>query len=385
MFGRSIKLFDLFGFRVGIDWSWFLIVILITWSLAASLFPQQYPDLTTSTYWVMGVVGALGLFVSIVLHELGHALVARRHGLNIRGITLFIFGGVAEMTDEPPSAKVEFLVAIGGPIVSILLAAGFYGLERGGNALGWAASMIGVLWYLGWINLILVAFNAIPAFPLDGGRVLRSILWAITDNLRWATRLTSRIGAGFGLVLILMGALSVVGGAFVAGMWWFLIGLFLRGAAHASYRQLLWRQVLRGEKVRDLMKAKPNTVSTDTPVDRFIEDYVYHHHYKMFPAMRNGDLAGCVEVEDLKGLPRDQWDQHTVSEYVHTCSDDNTIDENTDASDALRKLGRSNRSRLMVMKDGQLSGIIAMRDLIGYVTQRLEFEGEQAGEFNPAS
>src|SRR5690606_28308858 len=161
-------------------------------------------------------------------HELGHALMARRYDLRIRGITLFIFGGVAEMADEPRSPRAEFMVAIAGPIVSVLIAIGCFGLDRVATAQAWPVPVRGVLWYLGFINLLVVGFNLVPAFPLDGGRVLRSILWHIKGNLKWATRITSTIGSGFGLLLILMGVVSVLGGNFIGGMWWFLIGTFLR-------------------------------------------------------------------------------------------------------------------------------------------------------------
>ena len=199
---RKIELFSLSGFKVSLDPSWFILAVLITWSLATSYFPFSYENLSKQTYWLMGVAGALGLFVSIVLHEFAHSWVARRNGLPMKGITLFIFGGVAEMTEEPPSPEVEFRVAVAGPIASIVISVACFAMTLAGRQVPLPVPVTGVLAYLALINLVLVAFNAVPAFPLDGGRVLRSVLWRWKEDLRWATRITSRIGGGFGLLLI---------------------------------------------------------------------------------------------------------------------------------------------------------------------------------------
>lgn len=234
MFTSRFKLFNLLGFPIYVDLSWFVIVILITWSLAKRLFPNFYSELSNQQYWMMGLAGALGLFVSIIAHELGHAVVARRFDVPIKGITLFIFGGVAEMEREPPSAKAEFFVAIGGPIVSVVLAIGFYLLGVLGDPV-FVAPVAGVLWYLGLVNGLVVGFNLIPAFPLDGGRILRGVLWHVKGNLRWATRITSNLGSTFGLFLIVLGILGLITGNFIGGFWQVLLGIFLRGAAQMSY------------------------------------------------------------------------------------------------------------------------------------------------------
>ncbi|MFQ5799880.1 MAG: site-2 protease family protein, partial [Bacteroidota bacterium] len=248
MFGKRIPLFKLFGFSVCIDASWFILAIFITWSLANWLFPDHFHGLPTATYWWMGVAGASGLFASIVFHEFCHSIIARRYGLPMKGITLFIFGGVAEMADEPESPKAEFLMAIAGPISSVVLATGLLFLYVVGKHAAWSEPINGVLWYLWFINYVLAGFNLLPAFPLDGGRVLRSILWAIKGNLRWATRIASRLGSGFGLFLIIMGAINVFKGSVPGGIWLFLIGMFIRNASQMSYRQLLMRRSLAGEK-----------------------------------------------------------------------------------------------------------------------------------------
>ncbi|HUF78439.1 MAG TPA: site-2 protease family protein, partial [Thermoanaerobaculia bacterium] len=292
MFGKTIDLFSIFGFKIRLDFSWFLVAILITWSLAASYFPASSPGFAPAAYWMMGAAGALLLFASVVAHELSHATVARRFGMEMRGITLFLFGGVAEMTDEPPSPKAEFWVAVAGPIASFALG-GLLFLAAGALAL--PPEVAAVIAYLAMINVVLALFNLLPAFPLDGGRILRSVLWQWKGSLRWATRVTSAIGAGFGFVLIGVGVfLLVATGDFVGGMWLAILGLFLRGAARMSYQQLLLRRVLEGESVSRFMQAEPVTVPRHISVAELVEDYVYRHHHKLYPVVDGARLVGCV-------------------------------------------------------------------------------------------
>ena len=231
MFGKTFPLFKLFGVQVQADLSWLIIVVLITWSLAAGVFPAQYEELSPAVYWLMGAAAAIGLFGSIVLHELAHAVVALRCGIPMKRITLFIFGGVAEMGEEPKTPMDEFLVAIAGPIMSVLIAAACFVLGSIGIVLSLPVQVTGIVWYLGLINAILVIFNLVPAFPLDGGRVLRSILWRWRGDLTWATKITASIGSSFGMFLILMGVFVFVRGNPIGGIWQLLIGLFLRNAA----------------------------------------------------------------------------------------------------------------------------------------------------------
>ena len=375
MFGKGFKLFRVFGFTVKADWSWPIIVVLVAWSLAVGLFPSFLPDLPQSTYLWMGVVGALGLFLSVVLHELGHSLVARRYGVEMRGITLFIFGGVAEMRDEPPSPVAEFMIAIAGPIVSVAI--GVVCLAAGWSTrfLGLPAPVYAVLFYLGVINLVLVAFNMIPAFPLDGGRALRAALWRYKDNLQWATKITAAIGSAFGIFLIVGGAVNFIGGNFIGGMWWFLLGMFLNSAAKMSYQQVVMRSALAGEPVRRFMQSNVQTAPPATRLDEFVDDYVYRHHFKMYPVTDNGALHGCVTVDKLKQYPRDQWPLHTVAELAEPCTDENTISADADAAEALAKMGRNRTSRLMVVDHGRLQGVIALRDLLDFISLKTDIEG----------
>ena len=374
MVTRRLNLFRGFGFPIRIDLSWIFIAVLVTWSLAVAWFPHEYTGLTPRTYWLMGIAGALGLFTSIVLHELGHAIVARRYGMKIRGITLFIFGGVAEMDDEPPSARAEFMVAIAGPLVSVWIGMMCFLISRAGEVAGWPEAVWGVFNYLAIINTIVVVFNLVPAFPLDGGRMLRSALWKRKANLRKATRISSRLGSGFGLFLFGMGLFSILAGNLVGGLWWIILGMFLRSAAQMSYQQLLVRRALEGEAVSFLMEANARTVPPKTSIARFVNDYVYKYHHKMFPVVKDGVLSGCVSTESVKEIPRSQWDEATIDDIVQPCNGDNTISPDEDAAEALSRMSRSGRSRLVVTDNGQLVGILSLRDMLKYLTFKLDLE-----------
>lgn len=374
MFGKRIKLFKLLGFEVGIDMSWVILAFLIVWSLSVGLFPVQFKGLSTGTYWLMGIVGAAGLFISIILHELSHSLVARRYGMPMKGITLFIFGGVAQMTDEPTSPKGEFMMAIVGPLSSLAIGAAFYIVYTLGKLGGWPQSINGVVGYLALINGILAGFNLIPAFPLDGGRILRSILWGIKGNIRWATRVASTIGSGFGIVLIVLAVFQLFQGNFIGAMWWFLIGMFLRGAAKASYQQLMVRNALQGEPVRRFMNDDPVTVSPSLSVKELVEDYVYRYHYKMFPVVDDGKLLGCVSTKEVKDIPHEQWEKKRVKDLTTGCTSDNTLTPDTDAVKALSLMNRTGISRLMVTEGEQLVGVITLKDLLKFLSLRMELE-----------
>jgi len=375
MFGKRIDLFKLLGFQVRMDPSWIIIAVLVAWSLSTGLFPFQYEGLSTRTYWIMGIVGALGLFLSIIVHEFAHSLVARKYGMPMKGITLFIFGGMAEMSNEPPSPKAEFMMAAVGPVSSIFIAGVFYAMYAAGASAGMSRPVNGVVQYLAFINALLAAFNVIPAFPLDGGRVLRSILWAIKGNLRWATRISSWIGSSFGILLIILGIFTFFGGNFIGGMWWFLIGMFLHSAAKMSYQQLLTRRALEGESVRRFMKTDPVTVSPDITIERLVEDYVYVFHHKMYPVVSDDDrIKGCVTTRQIKEVPRDQWKQKRVGEIKISCSEDNTISPDTDAIEALSLMNRTATSRLMVTEGDRLAGVVSLKDMLKFLSLRVELD-----------
>jgi Zn-dependent protease/CBS domain-containing protein len=322
----------------------------------------------------MGIAGAVGLFASIVFHELCHSLVARQYGLPITGITLFIFGGVAEMEEEPPSARSEFLMALAGPVSSALLGLGFYGMRLLGEGAGWPVPVSGVLGYLASINGSLAGFNLIPAFPLDGGRVLRSILWGWKNDLGWATRLASWIGSAFGVAMVVLGTVYLLLGNFVGGLWMMVIGMFLRNASRVSYRQLFVREALRGERVQRFMKPDPVSVPPSLSVAELVEDYVYRYHFKMFPVVDGSTLVGCVSTRAIGEIPRTEWSQRSVGTLVRECSVHNTIAPEADAMEALSTMSRTKNSRLMVVEGDQLIGVITLKDLLSFLSLKLDLE-----------
>jgi Zn-dependent protease len=374
MFGKSITLFRLFGFSVRLDLSWLFIAVLITWSLASGFFPSHYRGLSTQTYWVMGGVGAVGLFLSIVLHELCHSLVARRYGLPMKGITLFIFGGVAEMEDDPSSPKVEFLMSIVGPLSSVAIGLACYGFYLLGRLWGLPLAAVAVLSYLSGINILLACFNLVPAFPLDGGRVLRSILWKVKNDIRWATRICSRIGSGFGYLLVALALYSLLAGNFINALWWFLIGIFINNAAQMSYRQLLLRRAMEGELVSRFMKTDIVTVPPSASIQEFVDDYLFRHHFKMYPVVDQGKLVGCISSRDVKNVARQEWKNRTVAETAaHVCTT-NSLRPDTDALKALAQMKRDGTSRVMVTDGERLVGILTLKDLLEFLALKVELD-----------
>lgn len=373
MFGPRIKLFKLFGIQINADLSWGILAVLLSWTFAARWFPETRPGLETGTYWAMGVATALLMFLSIILHEVSHAVMAQRLGLPIRGITLFIFGGVAEMTEEPPTARAEFLVAIAGPIASILIGAVCFSLWSVGSALGLPGPAVAIAGVLAWINITLVIFNMVPAFPLDGGRVLRSALWHWKGNLRWATKVTAGIGSAFGVALIVLGVIRFIVGDFF-GAWMALIGLFLRSAARMSYQQLLLRTALEGEPVARFMKTDPVTVPRQISVQELVEEYLFRYTHKLYPVVEGDRLIGCVTTQEIKQLPRDEWDRQTVGAIARPPDESNTIAPETDAMKALAAMNRGRSSRLMVVEGDRLVGILTLKDLLEFFSLKMELE-----------
>lgn len=374
MFGRPVTLFRILGFEVKIDWSWLILGALIVWSLATGLFPAWFKGLARGDYWIMGVAGAVGLFLSIVFHELWHSLIARRFGLNMRGITLFLFGGVSEMADEPPSPKAEFFLALAGPASSVVLAGVFLAggllLRAGGPATPTNA----VLSYLGFLNLVLAAFNLIPAFPLDGGRVLRAVLWGTWNDLRKATRVASAVGAGLGAGLMFLGVVQFLLGQAIGGLWTFIIGMFVRSAARSSYRQLLFRRALEGARVNQFMVKDAVTVRPDTTIEKLVDEFIYRYHFKLYPVVEGDRLVGCVTLDQVKGVARGEWPAHRVEELARACSPENTVGPDADVMSALALMQRTGRSRLLVAQGGRLEGIISLKDIMGYIALKMDLE-----------
>jgi Zn-dependent protease/CBS domain-containing protein len=377
MFGKRVPLFRLFGFRVSVDVSWFILAVLITWTLAENFFPSYFKGFSKAAYLWMGIAGALGLFASIVFHEFCHSLVARWYGIPMRGITLFIFGGVAEMAEEPQSPKAEFLMAIAGPISSVMLGMGLHLIRILAERLAWPGPISNVLWYLVLLNFILAGFNLLPAFPLDGGRVLRSILWSVKGNLRWATKIAAQLGSGFGLFLIIIGILNIfIGRNFIGGLWSALIGMFIRNASRMSYKQLLIRKAASGEEIWHFMQSDVVTVSPTISIEELVINYFYRIHLETFPVCDGDFLLGCISTEQVKQVPREKWGNLTVGDLVKPCSAENTINPQASAVNALSIMKSTGNSLLIVVDAGRLVGIVTLKDMLKFLSLKIDLEGQ---------
>jgi Zn-dependent protease len=377
MFGKRIKLFKLFGFNVQMHTSLLVLALFITWSLATSAFPDWFEGFSRITYWLMGLAGAVGLLISIVFHEFCHSIVARSFGLPMKGITLFIFGGIAEMEHEPPSATAEFMMAVAGPLSSFLLAGFAFLVQKAIGQYPFAVPTSHVLKYLAFLNVVLACFNLLPGFPLDGGRILRSILWGIKKDLEWATRIASRLGSAFGIMLIVLGVVFALTVDILGGVWVCLIGTFLRGASQNSYKQLLLRNRLEGQKVRSLFKPEPMCAPASMSIEQLVHDYFYRYHLKIFGVLKDELLIGCVTPEEIKQIPKEQWAIRTVGEIAKPLSYKNTITPEADAFEALSIMSMTGNKSLMVVEDGQVLGIITLDDMLKFYSLKIELEGKK--------
>lgn len=382
----GFRLGKIFGINIDIDWSWILIFLLVTWNLAGGVFPSLHPEWGPALNWGTGIVASLLFFASVLAHELAHSLVALARGLPVRRITLFIFGGVANIEKEPPSPGTEFLMAIVGPITSIALGLLFLFL---GGALGAGsqadlqnpARMLAglgpletLLLWLGPINIILGLFNLIPGFPLDGGRVLRSILWAATDNLRKATRWASWVGQATAWLFIIAGIAMVFGAqvpffgtGLISGLWLAFIGWFLNNAAVQSYQQVVVADVLEGVPVSRLMRSDAPIVAPGIPISQLVDEYIMGTDERAFPVLDGDRLVGLVCLEDVRKVPRADWDTTLVSQIMMPAAQLDTITPREDASDALGKLARRDVRQMPVVQDGRLVGMLRRRDIMRWL------------------
>ena len=364
MSGQRVDFGRLFGITLGFDLSWLIVAVLVAWSLATGVFPAIMPELGTGTAWVLGAAGSLGLFASVLFHEMAHALAARQYGVKTRRITLFIFGGVAELEDEPPTPMSEFVIALAGPAASLVATAACMLLAPFSLALsGSIPASMAIIW-IGRMNLMLALFNLVPAFPLDGGRVLRAILWWWRKDRLGATRVSSLIGQGFAFALIGVGVLRILSsGSIAAGIWLCLIGLFIRSAARAQYQQVAWTQLLAGEPVSQFMSRDPVVVPRHISIGELMNSYVRAHRLPTFPVVEDERVLGLVDAQAAARTPQHDWDRQSVGTVTEPCSANNTVGPDTDALDALGRMRRNGLGRLLVVDGGQLVGTLTLADL----------------------
>jgi Zn-dependent protease/CBS domain-containing protein len=359
----GFRLGSIFGIDIRIDYSWFVIFFLFLWTLTVGVFPAWYPGLEQLTYIGMGLTGTLLLFASLLAHELSHSLVARSKGIQVEGITLFIFGGMAHTRMEFESPGDEFLIAGVGPISSFAIAGLFWVVAWIGGQLGWPVAVTGVAAYLALINLILAIFNLFPGFPLDGGRLFRAAIWKRTGDLRKATRIASNGGKIFGYMLMALGILNLFGGNPIGGLWMLFIGWFVRTAAEASYMQYLLHSSLRGVRIADAMTPDPATVPPGLSLRSFIEDYVLDGRHHSYPVVEGNRPLGLITLEGVRGVPRDEWTQRTVRDAMLPIEDGVVARPDESMSDVLEKLGKSKARRVLVTRGSELVGIITQTDV----------------------
>lgn len=370
----TVKLGKLLGVPVNVDVSWFVIFALIVYTLAVGYFPQVNPGFSPAMNWLGGVLAGLLLFASVLLHELMHSYVAKRNGIGIGGITLFIFGGVSRLTEEPRTPEAELKMALAGPATSFALAAMFWVIAVFGGRRLLGELGFQVVGYLALINFILGIFNMLPGFPLDGGRVLRAILWGSLNSLDRATRYASWVGQFFGYMFIFSGfvGMLMLRGFFLSGLWLVFIGWFLNNAAQGSYQQLALRKALSGVDVHRVMTADYPHIDPAMNLDDFVHDYLLKYDYSAFPVTRDDDLVGIVTVNEIRDIPRERWRDTSVEEVARPPEEERVIDQNDDAFDALMHMAEGNLGRLLVMHDGKLKGMVTQDSIINIVRTKLQ-------------
>ncbi|MCD4690249.1 site-2 protease family protein [bacterium] len=362
---RGIPLFSVLGIRIVADYSWFLIVALITGSLSVGWFPSVLPDRSPLQYISLGIITAFFFFASVLIHELSHSIVAVRHGIPVRKITLFLFGGIAEISREPGDPTTELKVALAGPIVSAVLAAGFWGaVILSGMRSERPAAELSFL-YLAVANTFLLMFNLLPGLPLDGGRVLRAIVWRVTGDLRRATYIASATGQAIAGLMVISGLLLVLfARQIVTGLWLIFIALFLRQAAEASYRQVVMKRALRGANVGDAMTQNVIAVPPTITVAELVDGHFLHHHFICYPVVEGGQPLGFVSIKDVKHVPRDRWADTHVGDIMTPLTEHNTLDPRDGIAQAMRKLAASGSGRLPVLDGERLVGIVTRGDIM---------------------
>lgn len=363
----AFNAFSIGGIRVRVDQSWFIAFLLFSWTLSAGYFPFQAPDYSAYTYWLAGSLSSLAFFGCVLLHELSHCLVARRLGISVRQITLFIFGGVSEMAEvQSHGPGAEFLTTIAGPLSSMGLGVLF--LTTAVLLRGMADRIIiEMLHYIYYVNFLLAAFNLIPGFPLDGGRVLRSYLWHQTGDLRKATRSAAGVGRIFAMTLMGLGFVSAISGHIIPGVWLILIGLFLKSSAETEQRSSELRFGLQDMKLREIM-TPPIAVSSSTTISQFVNEYVFHYHYRVFPVVESNRFMGLIDARSIKGVPPADWPTTRISAYLSDPSTYCILDPDVDAADALRVLLSKNCNKAPVVRNGELLGMLTSSDLFNLVS-----------------
>jgi len=378
--GRGLRAGSLFGIEIRLDSSLLLIFALVVYLLGSSVFPAWHPNWPATTIWLTATAAGIAFFASVLAHELAHSLVSRYFGIEVRRITLFLFGGLAEIAEEPREPRAEFLIAIVGPVTSLALGLFFL---LAGTALAGASfaevlaedretAMAGLsptatlmLW-LGPVNVVLGLFNMVPGFPLDGGRVFRAVIWWVTGDLRRATRIASEAGRLFGWFLMVLGIMQVLSGMSMQGLWLVLIGWFLSNAASASYQQMVLRDELKGISAGDLMRTHFESVTSQMRVAQFIDGHLLQSAQQLWPVLEDDQLIGLVTLDEVRRVPAEDRAVVTLGQVMRTDLAAHTIPARTDANRALALLG-SHGAPLAVVEDTRVVGLLSQQDAMKWL------------------
>jgi Zn-dependent protease/CBS domain-containing protein len=377
MLGGGIPIGKVFGISLRLHYSWFFIFALITWALAASYFPSAYPSWSLALKIGAGVLTSFLFFASVLAHELMHSLVAKSEGIPIRSITLFILGGVSEITEEPKLPKDEFKMAIAGPLTSLVIGGILWGISYALRDTTVIAGQFvaGVTYWLGLINLLLGGFNLIPGFPLDGGRVLRSLLWWRSGNLKSATRIASSIGRIVGFLFIFYGIYLFFTGQWFNGIWFALIGWFLESAASGSYRQLLLQDLLKGHVAGDIMSRDCLVVSPDITIDKLVNEQFLSSGRRCYPVTEGSRVEGMVTLDNIRTVPREQWNAKRVREIMTPLAKLKSVQPNEDLNTVLKILAQNDINQVPVVYEDQIVGMVSRDNIIAFINAKRELGG----------
>lgn len=366
----SISLGRVLGIPIGVDYSWFLIFALLTWSLATSYFPIEFKGWPTAQYWIVGAVTVVLMFCSVVLHELGHSVVALRYKIPVRSITLFIFGGVAQIGAEPPSAVAEFWIAIAGPITSFALALLFVLLQP---VVSTFAPLLAIAKYLAYINGTLGLFNLIPGFPLDGGRVFRAMIWGTTHSLRRATLIAATLGRFIAYAFIGLGVWQMFSGNFGDGLWIAFIGWFLENAASSQIHQQTIHDLLSGHHVADAMRNNHTAVTPDAILQQLVTEHILGSGRRSLLVKQNDRFVGLLTLHNVKDIPSSAWSTTTATQAMIPVAQLKVIKPDAELSDALGEMDRDGVNQLPVMAGDQFLGMLGRDDVISFLRTMSEF------------
>ncbi len=374
---QKIPLGKILGIPVFLDYTWFLIFALLSWTLAVNYFPHEFKNWPAAEYWVVGIITSIMLFVSVLLHELGHSVIAMSYKIKVRQITLFLFGGIAEIAGEPPKASAEFWIAIAGPIVSFLLAGVFYLLELFFSKV---ILLYALFEYLAFINFALAVFNLIPGFPLDGGRVLRAIVWGVTKNLKRATYIAVIVGRFFGFLFIFFGVLQIFGGDIGSGLWIAFIGWFLESASMSQLQQQFLQDNLTGHNAYEAMSRNFAIIPSDSTIQEVMDNHILGVGRRSLLVKDDGGFVGMLTPHRIKDISQSKWSNTFVRDIMIPEPETEKVDIEFPLWDALQKMDKDGVNQLPVTEDGEIVGVLSRESIITFLSSHQEFKSK--GIFN---